>query len=772
MQIEDHFGSCKMSIRQAAASLQAEPGRQGSPGWKTTINKRQESVRMKKRLRKGMSLLMMVLLLLSLLPAGVMAAEKEAALSLEQAIQKVKQNFTIPAEYTEFTSSFRSRDNIQIWSLSWTDKENRLGSFNAEVDATAGLITSMHIYKQGRQTTEIPAVSIDQARQIGLELLKKLIPDRVAELQYVPNQQIISLSSWQGGQYELRWQRMANQIPVGNEGVTLQISTGDGTVNSYDLNWSDKIIPAKTEFISAEKAAEVFAANKMLELQYYIAPKYSILREGDEKAQPLLVYRLMHNSGGMIDAASGQPIENQSIYGINDVGGMGSMEKSPAPQADLSPQEQAEVERTLNLISQEKAVSMVKQWVSLPANVKLEEANLYKDYQDPEKRTWNLNWRNDTEVNSSAYVSAQVDAVSGEIRNFYIDRGDLNDVKPMLDKAAAERIARDFLARIQPSKQNSVRLEKDVYQEIYVKESPYPAQWQFQFTRLENSIPCLNQGISIAVDGRSKQVSSYRLEWPTLTFSDPAQVMNMEKANQVYLQHQPLTMRYELTYPNLLTRNESSGEYKLVYIPRAEVQNQSSNMFDAVSGEPLSWDGTPVAEALQPQAFTDIAGHFAEKEISMLGQAGIMTEYGTTFHPHETINLVTMLRVMVMARNGYYEPVRGSDEEIIDQALRSQWLKEKMDPQTPMTTGLLAQLMVRMLDVDFIANMPSPALQAPFRDFNSMDANLQGYAALCWGLGIIKGDGVNFNAAHHTTRGEAAAVLVRTLTTANQKSNF
>ncbi len=111
---------------------------------------------MKKRLRKGMSLLMMVLLLLSLLPAGVMAAEKEAALSLEQAIQKVKQNFTMPAEYTEFTSSFRSRDNIQIWSLSWTDKENRLGSFNAEVDATAGLITSMHIYKQGVRPLRFP----------------------------------------------------------------------------------------------------------------------------------------------------------------------------------------------------------------------------------------------------------------------------------------------------------------------------------------------------------------------------------------------------------------------------------------------------------------------------------------------------------------------------------------------------------------------------------------------------------------------------------------
>ncbi|HNX93395.1 MAG TPA: hypothetical protein PKI17_07705, partial [Syntrophomonas sp.] len=213
---------------------------------------------MKSSLRRGLSLLVMVLMLFAMLPAGAMAAENKPALSLEQAIQKVKQNFTIPAEYTEFTSGFRSSDNGQIWTLNWTDKENMKGSMNAEVDATKGVITSMHIYRQGRQTTEIPAVSIEQAQKIGLDLLKKLIPDRVAYLQYVPNQQIIPLSSWEGGQYELHWQRMANQVPVGDEGDTIQVSSSNGTVNSYNLNWSDKTIPAKTQYISAEQAAAAF----------------------------------------------------------------------------------------------------------------------------------------------------------------------------------------------------------------------------------------------------------------------------------------------------------------------------------------------------------------------------------------------------------------------------------------------------------------------------------------------------------------------------------
>ncbi|NLV20839.1 MAG: hypothetical protein GXY49_02455 [Syntrophomonadaceae bacterium] len=726
---------------------------------------------MKKSMHRGISLLVMVLMLFAMLPAGAMAAESEPAVSLEQAIQKVKQNFTIPAEYTEFTSGFRSRENKQIWSLNWADKENREGSLNAEVDAATGVIISMHIYKMGRQTTEIPQVSLEQAQKLGLDLLQRLIPDRVANLQYVPNQQVIPLSSWEGGQYELRWQRMANQVPVGDEGVTLRISSSNGTINSYGLNWSDKTIPAKQQLITTEEAAAAFASNEMLELQYLVIPEYSPLRTA-EKKQPRLVYRLNHSSHGIIDAVSGKPIENQEWFGINEIGGMGSADKqmanSPSP---LTPQEQEEIDRTLNLISQEKAASIMRQWVTLPANVQLQEANLYKDYQDPQSRIWNLSWSADPAAKTWSYVNAQVDAVSGEIKSFYIDRAEYNEEKPTLDRAAAEKIARDFLARIQPQKQKSVRLQPDPYQEVYTKEAVYPNQWQFQFIRMENEIPCPAHGIRIAVDSRSKQIAAYSLNWPSLEFPDPGKVMGMDQANVKYLQNQPLTLQYKLIYPQINVRSEALGEYKLVYSPRAEVTARQSDIIDANTGELLNWDGTPVADSLQPRAFTDIAGHFAEKEISMLGQAGIMTEYGNTFRPQEQISLVTMLRVMIMAQNGYYNLNQMSDEEIIDQAVRNKWLKEKMQTDTVMTTGLLAQMMVRMLDIEYVAQMPSPALQAPYRDFKSLNEDLKGCAALCWGLGIIKGDGVNFNASHQTTRGEAAAVLVRTLNTAGQKNN-
>ena len=734
---------------------------------------RLESEKMRRGSRRVVSIMLMLLMVLALLPSSAMAAASAPAVSLEEAIQKVKQNFSIPPEYTEFTSSFRSRENHQIWSLSWTDKENREGSFTAEVDAATGVISSMHIYKQGRQTTEIPVISVAEAQNIGLNLLKRLIPDRVGQLQLTPNQQVTSLTDWQGGQYVLHWQRMANQIPVGDEGVTIQINYTDGDINSYDLDWSDKAIPGSTGAISSEEAIKVFSSNEMLELQYLVSPN-RLLAQGDAKSQPKLIYRMVHSSGGLIDAMTGEPIDNQYPIGINDKAGMGSKEKLSivSKEAALSLQEQAEIERTLNLISQEKAVSAVRQWITIPSNARLEEANLYQDYEDPESRIWNLSWRTNTSGKTDyRYFNAQVNAVTGEIRSFYVDPGDTGEMTPVLNRAAAEKIAKDFLQKIQPEKQKSVRLEQDPDQVLYEKEVPLPSQWRFQFTRLENGIPCPGYGVQISVDSRNKGITSYNFDWPEMEFPAPDQVLGLEKASEKYLQNQPLTLHYEIIYPQTVIRTEASGEYKLVYSTQAENSAQQSDIIDAITGEGLAWDGRPVAQSPQPCTFTDIAGHFAEKEISMLGQAGIMTEYGAAFHPQEKISLVKVLRAMFAAQNSYYVSNK-SDEEIMEEAVRNKWLKEDMKADTLVTTEMLSKLMVRMLDIEYIAQMSSPALQAPYQDFAGMNTELKGYAALTWGLGIIKGDGKNFYAAHQTTRGEAAAVLVRTLKVAGQRNNY
>ncbi len=718
--------------------------------------------------RKLISIFLVLMMGIALLPVSTPAANGPAV-SLEQAIQKVKQNFSIPAGFTEFSSSFRSTESRQMWSLNWTDKENREGSFSAELDAATGVITSMHIYKQDRQSTEIPAISMEQAQKLGMDLLKRLIPDRVGNLQFIPNQQIVPL--WNGGQYELHWQRMANNIPVGDEGATIQISNVDGSITGYNLNWFDKSIPSEAKYISRQDAEKVFVSQQMLELQYLI-PEIRLYAQGGQKNQAQLVYRLNHSSHGLIDAVAGEPIENQDQYGFYDkmgMGGAGENASKNSQEAVLSPQEKEEIERLLNLIPQEKAVSIIRQWIIIPADMQLTEANLSQDYQNPDLRSWNLSWSaNASSKMSYRFINARVNAITGEVQSFYVESGDDSSLKPVLDRAGAEKIAKAFVHKIQPEKENSVRLEE---QSLYPQEKMLPAQSSFQFTRLVNGIPCPNNGIQIVVDTRTKQIRSYNLDWPEVDFPAPDKVLGTEKAYNAYFKSEPLTLHYELIYPNTGVRSETSGEYKLVYSPRAIIQGLNSDMIDAVTGEALSWDGTPVADNPRPYTFTDIAGYFAEKEISMLGQAGIMTEYGTAFHPQEKIRLVTTLRAMFAARS-YYDARSKTDEEIIREAVRNKWLKEEMKPDTMMTRELLSKLMVRMLDIEYVALMPEGTLKAPYQDFAAINTELKGYAALTWGLGIIKGNGIVFDPAHQITRGEAAAALVRTIKAAGQRNNY
>lgn len=84
--------------------------------------------------------------LLTFFPAGAEAGEKPAV-SLEQAIRTVRECFTIPDEFTRFTSSYTSGQDQRAWILNWSAPEEPGGSFSARVDAQTGEILSMNTWR-------------------------------------------------------------------------------------------------------------------------------------------------------------------------------------------------------------------------------------------------------------------------------------------------------------------------------------------------------------------------------------------------------------------------------------------------------------------------------------------------------------------------------------------------------------------------------------------------------------------------------------------------
>lgn len=708
-----------------------------------------------------------VLMLAFLLPAFFYppsaTAEETGALSLEQAIRLVKANFDIPQEYTNFTSNYDSYDGRQTWSLHWSAPSGG-GSFHAEVDARNGEIINMNTWGPTPgmgDNAGLPFVSFEVALKTAEELLNRLAARHVRELQLLPlNDQLIPLNNSSPPTYTFRWQRLVNGIPFPADGATMTVRGDNGQVTNYSLNWTEADFPVAKGAITPEKARQVFAEAGMLELQYFLPAPVRPLAAG-EKRPVLLVYRLSHPSQGLIDALSGQPL-NLGNGAWFDGGGRGEeMARKAAVLQDgvltkpLSPEELKEIEKVAKLISREEAVAAVKKWVDIPTGLTLRSANLYADWQDPEIRIWNLTWTSDNpETGKPDFMSARVNASNGELMGFDIpipSSGKDKEIK--LDRQGARRLAEEFLQKVQPQRFKEVRLDENNLSNDASKVQP------FNYRRLVNGIPFSGNGINITVDAIAGKITSYNLTWGKYNFPEATAIINNQQAIETFLQYRPLT----LSYIRIYSPGSGNGfKIRLVYQPLGNSNFDASNMIDARTGQFLDWEGKPIGLQPRPYRFNDVAGNFAEKEINLLGRAGIFGEYGDAFHPDEEVTIVSLLRAMLMARYGVWGYHDLNDEEILKRARDEKWLQENLEPGSPVSRELLAKFLIRYLNLERVARIEG-IYRVPYRDASSLNPETLGYAALSWGLGIIKSDGVNFDPTHYITRAEAAAALVRTL---------
>lgn len=727
---------------------------------------------MKENRRKLTAVLLAAVMLLSLFPVAALAGQ-EAEISLDQAIQVVKQNFVIPAQCSEFSSGFRTDDESSYWSLRWYDSEDRSISFRANIDADTGEIIYMVIWQGNpEEKSSLPVISIADARQKGNELLQRLIPKRFADLQEVEGNQIIPLSNY--GTYSLRWERVSNGIPVIGDSASIAVNLRTGEISRYRLQWSKKELPSPEGVISQEEAEKAFADAEMLKMQYLIPSQNWKADKEKQKNEPILVYCIDHKSNGIIDAFTGEPVEsedgNSYSGGIRGgyCDGMGSREK--AAKLSLSPQEEQEIAQTAKLISQEEAVAALKKYLKIPAKMECVSANLEQnDYINPEGRTWNLQWRSkESDKGSSTYIYGKVNALTAEVMSFDVDNPATADKKASLKKDAAQKIANKFIKKIQPERYKEVKLEESnagYWRNPELKAGEIPQRWNFNYVREINGVKCPGNGFRVSIDTANKSIVSYNYSWTNKEFPQTEGVLGQDEANEAFWQLVPLQLAYSKVY-------SSSGYIegiKLAYQPRNIPGCPYVHMIDAFNGEGLDWDGQSAAEKIHPFVFNDISGHFAEKEIALLGQAGIFGEYDSSFHPDENIRIVSLLRAMLSLKNSIYYTLEMSDEQIMKEAKKSWgWLEENMAADSAVTRGQLARLMISFLDIEYLAHLEG-IYKVPYQDAANISAEMQGYAALTWGLGIIKGDGNNFVSDHIVSRAETAVALVRILGVENQQ---
>ncbi|UWG96207.1 PepSY domain-containing protein [Dehalobacter sp. DCM] len=702
-------------------------------------------------------ILPLVFLLIIQIPFPLFGSEKAVTadstpkISLEQALTTVKSNFSIPVEYTEFSSGFNSNNTHYVWYLNWNAPGGSGGSFSAQVDASSGEILSINSWQtsQNDQSFQLPALTHEEARQIASSTVKRLTGQKFSHLQYIQETNLVPLNPYGSATYEFRWQRVENGVPFQGNLATIQINADTGKVTSYTIVWSDLAIPAVKNIISAQKAMDAFQSAKLLELQYFLTPIYKPLIVGTNNENVQLIYQIKNN--GTIDAFSGQALNISTDQWLFNGRGAGNLSKSTEDTAQavvLTPEEQKELAANAKLLTRDQAIAVAQKWITLPSTLTLRSINLSQDYYQRNGKVWSFEWGSSSGDSLAQSISARINAENGDVLSFNIYNPSSSQTGTKITAEQAKIIAENFIKKIAPSKFDQLKLSQDPVDKDSNMES---TSLLVTYERIVNGISFPSNNISINVDLLTGKISSYNLTWWNLDFPQLSLAISQSEAQNKLFASRPMILQYVVRY-----ELGEAKEVRLVYQPSTENKLTSDRM-DAKTGAFIDFQGNPMKQQPQPHRFIDIAGHPAEKEITLLGLAGLFGEYGTKFEPSKNITAISLLRALNAAKNGSESSL--SDDEIIKLAKEQGWVKESIVPSQSVNRLLYCKIMTRYLGLEKIA-MVSDIYHTSYTDIAK---DTQGYVSLITGMGIIKADGTQFDPNASVSRSEAAAGLIKAL---------
>lgn len=710
--------------------------------------------------------LLLITMLLSTLAFPLHSFAQESS-ELETAISTAKAVLNIPDAYDKFDYSMYKEGDRTIYNLSWNDSKDKLGNVRASIDSD-GRILSYHSYKpydDNLNRASIPSVSKADALKVSNDFIQKVNPSLQGKLEYRETNQPGNVNDMY---YNFYYTRVENNIPYPQNSVYVSVNNRTGNVQSYSCSFDEGLVfPEANGIITLEKAQEYFINKLGLKLVYKMS-------YGNDERVPYLVYTNVYDNSS-IDAKTGEIVNNALYYGMYDKGGMGSPESTKSVSnsgAELTPEEKKAVENASNFMDEKKAESIARKSLKLDSNFKLNSINLFNSGMNKGDYIWSMHFNKEDKKNGiTIYYNASIsiDARTGEVMNFYRYSPDKANAKVKYNKDQSVKIAEDFIKSMQPEKFSEA--EYTDWNEPVVKplaEKDQPRQYYFRFTRKVGSIYFLENGFNVTVDATTGSVIDYNFNWYKGELPSSDKALTLEEAHKILFDKVGLQLQYIPDYSNTLNSKIAPSPYnglkpdiKLVYALKAE---KPSNI-DAVTGKLLDYAGNPYEEKTVVR-YSDIGGHYAEKQINMLAEYGISLP-GSEFKPDQDITQKEFLYLLQKSINPYvtFKLAEDSkdDDALYNQLINSGIIKEnEKSPTSIVTKQDMVKFLIRSLKFDKVADIKG-IYSLPFKDKDKINPELYGYTAIAYGLNIIKTDDGNFNPSANITRAEAAIALYNLL---------
>lgn len=672
-------------------------------------------------------------------------AQKNASISQQEAIIKVKNIFDT-ANYDKFNINYTEQRGRKIWELDWSRSKKPYDSLNVTVDERGDITTIYNYIENKDKSSPIPSLSENMALRKAQEFIKKIQPNEFTKVKLVENKnQSIHINQ---DFYIFEFTRMENNIPVENNGFHITIDANTGEIRNYQFDWFYDTLPSPEGIISKDKAEKIFKNLDTLNLAYKKFPGENT------KNNIKLVYTLKNPEQILIDAKTGELIKEEfSLYYASTDKDMGISSE----EFSFTPQEQKEIEISKDCITRDDAIKIVKKHIKIPKNCVISHARLHQDYYNPNEKIWCISWGSKSPDKDTS-GNARVNAITSELISFNIYHSNLDqkDFKQNYDRNAALKRAQTFIKKIQPEKYKNVKLidkEKNI-----IRPTKDERVYYFDFIRKIDEIPYIGNGFSICVDSETGEIISYNMNWHDVDLPKAENVMSKDKAYSRFLENIGLELKYILIYNPDKNETESFLTYKL--------KESNSLDFDAINLKPLDFKGDFIEE--KPETiFTDIKGHWAQSDIELLVDLGILTSSDNRFRPNLAITEGEFIKLLLLANNHTISDVKeGSKEEIqkyIDLAIKLGWVKkDEVKANNPLQREKMAAFLVRSLDFERIASIPE-IFNVMAKDSKAVSAKYKGHVSIGLGLNLLTCHQGCFSPKQNVSRAEAVTSIVRSL---------
>ncbi|HHY67491.1 MAG TPA: hypothetical protein GX517_09910 [Alicyclobacillus sp.] len=723
-------------------------------------------------------------------PGGgvVQAPPKDARVSIDAAKQKVMDvfGFRVTPDMT-FNYSFMSGapDGRRRWNLSWQTPPFQGGpgdSYNASVDADSGAILSYQHWK-GKDQAFPPTVTQEQARETALDLVKKLQPVESQQITAWPVQQAVGPQGLLG--FVFAFARVQDGVPFPSNGFRVMISP-DGQVSSYDFVWSTNVLFPGSKPALGEGQAQATLANTLRVSAHYI-PDPS---KWAGVAQVRMVYQANVAASTITPGLGYAPVgpmvlDASSAQWIDGNGNSLSVPDAPTP-TPLMPGG-PEVPTFFSKPLDESAAERIARSLSeLSTSATLVTSNL-NDGGRGQHPTWTFTF---TEPDNTS-VNVGVDAMSGEVVSFNTGRP-----IPMNEKSAAgppavtadqaRRVALDFLKRVLPNRIGALAVPENQPEDgpILFNKSmagpmipagpaivkpPIAQNYVVNALHLHHGVIDDLSNVSVSVDKTTGQVTNYYARFaddPGMGINYPeGQPKPSEQARQAYLNAIHMTLAYvQLMQPN----SGEPGPVRLVYLP---VSDAPLIGWDALTGQWIQPFGAQPGNV----NLDEIRGHWAEKELSALFQAGIMQPVNGKIAPDQPITRGDFVAALMRAVSPYGGPIpdmpsfedvpsNHPDYPYIEWALQRGWIDagKQFHPDEPLTRIAMADILVREQGYQDLTKVTG-IFQNPYSDMSGRSDRELADAAVVTGLGLMRGSDGKFLPDDPASRAQAAVVLYRLL---------